>query len=82
MRKIHKLALNPYTERYQMPIGARILHVSWQHADVYIWYEFDTGAPMEERSIKVVPTGLEFDPGGLNYIGSAVANDLVFHVYC
>jgi hypothetical protein len=56
--------------------------VAWQKGDVCIWYEFEHGSSYgnEERIIRVIPTGVAFEED-LDYVGSAVSDDLVFHVY-
>jgi hypothetical protein len=66
-----------------MPIGAKILHVNVQFdiGNPYMWVAVDTTMPEELRHFRLVGTadrshrigrhmGVEFDPIGLEYIGT------------
>jgi hypothetical protein len=61
--------------------------VAWQHENPTLWIEVDPDKEPKPRRFNVVGTGDRFDPGdrydpdGALYVGSAISNDLVFHVY-
>ena len=66
-----------------LPSGARILTVAWQNGNPTIWAEVDPDAERKAiRSFAAVPTGSPWSkPEGATYLGSAVSDELVFHVY-
>lgn len=93
---IHKLTLNPYVAEYSIPSDAEIIKVEWQKNDnicseidnICLWYRFtsdDQGRcrwPIAIRTFVAFPTGCAFnDAEDLTYLGTAVNDDLVFHIF-
>ena len=82
-----KYALDRPQVSFDIPVGGRILAVAWQRGNPTMWIEVDLDAPLTERQFIAVPTGEPFELQLLNldgrtpYIGSAVGDELVFHVY-
>lgn len=66
-----------------MPVGAKILSVAMQGDQPCIWAMVDPDAPKEHRRFKTIPTGSDFDPEGLTYLGSfhGVEGWMVFHLF-
>jgi len=58
-----------------MPKGAEILSVCAIYSRPYVWALVDPQAPLEDRYFLIVPTGVEFDPCGLKYIGTVTMHD-------
>jgi len=59
------------------------LHVAFQKGDLVLWveHETDTFAVGNDMEIVVTGTGHEFDAEPLDYIGTAVSDTFVWHVY-
>ena len=58
--------------------------VAWQHDNPTLWIEVETDKPPQPRLFRVKATGERFDAGTEligQYVGSAISDDLVFHVY-
>lgn len=82
MRTIWKFQLSPFTEDYEMPRGARCLHVHEQHGDGWVWAEVETANPLVNHRLIVVPTGTAIPATRYGYVGSFHLVDLqVFHSF-
>lgn len=77
MKVIHKYILSSNT---MVPAG-RILKVDFQRSDLIAWIEIDFGQHALEQTLFSFPTGLTFDDRGLTFVGTAVSEYLVYHVY-
>ena len=58
--------------------------VAWQHDNPTLWIEVDPDKEPKPRRFRVKATGEPFDAGTAligQYVGSAVSDPLVFHVY-
>lgn len=65
-----------------MPIGAKILSVQAQGAEICMWALVNTDAKTEKRNFVVYGTGYEIPGGRMSYVGTAqIAGGLVFHVF-
>lgn len=79
-----KYALDRPQVSFDIPAGGRVLAVAWQRGNPTMWVEVDPTAPLAERRFIAVPTGEPFGlvaEGRTPYIGSAIGDELVFHVY-
>ena len=67
----------------EMPKGAKILDVHEQRDNPCIWTLVDPEAPKVKRHFRVIGTGLDFDPTGMEYIGTAhdILGWMVLHVF-
>ena len=63
-----------------MPYGASILHVGVQDAQLYVWAEVNTTAPLVDRHFHIAGTGHPI-PVGLHFVGSVMDGPFVWHVY-
>jgi hypothetical protein len=57
-----------------------VVAVAWQHENVTVWIDHPVESQKIQRSFEAIPTGLPFPPGA-THVGSAISDDLVFHVY-
>lgn len=72
-----------------MPVGARLLALQYQGSGLLeppaptLWALVDPAALRETRAFLIVGTGQEFDPTGLEYVGTCAAAGvfLVWHVF-
>lgn len=83
MKAIWKFTMHGPRQTIEMPEGAQILSLQTQHNEPQIWALVDPGADKESRTFRAIPTGAEFSPAGLAYVGTFQINDgsLVFHIY-
>lgn len=71
----------------EMPFGAEVLSLDWQHGDLCMWALVDPDAVKEQRHFVIVGTGHWVAPGeGLsseNFVGTIqyLGGDLIFHVF-
>ncbi len=67
----------------EMPIGAKILHVGRDPAEGIpcIWAEIGLMAPKCTRNFMIKGTGWNFEEVGLEYIGTAICGEFVWHIY-
>lgn len=75
----------------EMPVGAEVLSLEWQHDDLCMWALVNPDAPKEQRHFVVVGTGHEYTSP--NHQGAALTRegyvgmfqyaggDLIFHVF-
>lgn len=76
------MALGETRFSFEIPSGARLLHVREQNSRLAMWFEVDPGRPAETRTFEVVGTGDGPTEGWL-YHGTVFFNNatLVLHVY-
>lgn len=68
-----------YTE-ITMPMGARIVHVGYQHTDaLFFWAIVDKDMPKQHRTFRVVVTGHEF-PDRWMHVGTVLMEPFVWHL--
>jgi hypothetical protein len=68
----------------QIELGAKIIHVGFQNEQLYLWAEVDMNVIQETIDIFIQGTGqnlYEFQTLDLSFIGTAVGNPFVWHVY-
>ncbi len=68
----------------ELPKGAKILSVQFQHGEFQLWAEVDLASTeLEKRTIKFIATGHPFIPDGLVYIGTVQQNSgaFIWHIY-
>ncbi len=75
MSRVLKFQLT-FGNEWQVP-GA-VIAVAWQHDRLTVWCEVDAD-DADTRTLRVVATGGDV-PRGV-HVGSAVSDELVFHVY-
>ncbi len=80
--KIYKYLISPDSS-IMMPVGAKVLCVGVQRDETYLWAMVDPDAPGEERHFRAIPTGQQFDPTGMEYVGTfhGVEGWTVFHLF-
>ncbi len=79
MTVIYKFELRTVTT-LQLPRSAVVRAVAWQGMGIHMWIELDPDKEPVHRKFVVAATG-EPTPTGGAYVGSAISNLLVFHVY-
>ena len=62
-----------------VPVGP-IRAVAFQRGEVCVWVEVDKFNARRDRILIIYPTGVDVGPF-LNFVGTAVSDDLVWHVY-
>jgi len=73
--------------KYPLPVSDNLipagkpLHVGFQRGALHIWVEHENHMPDGEMSIAVLATGGSFAGDYLEYIGTAVSDEFVWHVY-
>lgn len=65
-------------ERTMLP--GPVVAVAWQKGNVVIWIEHQVEAGKYQRGFEAIPTGVDFIGIG-THVGTAVSDDLVFHIY-
>lgn len=89
-RVVWKYVIDEFEPVASMPANARILAVAWQWGGIALWAEIllDVDVPaLRPRRFQVIATGERFEPAALDgdgrtlYVGSAISDELVFHVY-
>lgn len=85
MKLIHKVMLEVGVEAYDLPRGAKVLHVNHQLGPLpTLWYLFDVENlhDLQRRFFRVFGTGHEFGDGdALSHVGSAICGPYVWHVF-
>lgn len=64
-----------------VPQGAQWLDVQVQNGWLCAWALVDPNRPLEEVTLHLVGTGVEFDASGQAYIGTVQVGDFVFHAF-
>jgi hypothetical protein len=69
--------------RISMPVGAKVLSVQVQGTTPVMWASVDPAAPKKDRFFQIVGTGWNFDPSGLEFVGTFQIDggSLVFHLF-
>ena len=85
MVTVFKYAIDPYNSETQLPVGAEILSVAFQHANFCLWAKIHTKAKTESRYFEIFGTGEEI-PSTMDtdykFVGTAHSdNGLVFHAF-
>lgn len=65
----------------EMPAGARLLCVSVQDRRPCVWFIVQETAERQVRAFRVVYTGMEITDARAEYVGTAVGEILVWHVF-
>lgn len=83
MNTIHKVALLILPQqRIALPEGARILHVNAQNDRPTLWYQCDTAAEIETKTIHLVGTGHAApETDEARYLGTVLLSPFVWHVF-
>lgn len=85
MITIFKYEIDNDDSEIELPIGAEILSVAFQHHILCMWMKIDTEVKMEIRNFEAFGTGHEIPQDmGFDYkfIGTAhTINGLVFHAF-
>lgn len=83
-RAIWKYPLTQPEQEVEMPYPGIIRAIAWQNGNPTLWVEVDPDGPIHKRRFAVVATGQRFSVNTYDhdaYIGSAISDELVFHVY-
>jgi hypothetical protein len=91
MRAIHKYIITGM-EPIAMPKGARVLHIDGQDGSICAWALVDTEQLAELRHFTVYGTGhelpddfreenLRMGEDGTRYLGTALCDEFVWHVF-
>lgn len=80
MRQVLKYTVTAAGVR--VPEG-NVLAVAWQRGEVCVWIEVSTHELylVPTRRLRAIPTGIPFDETKLRFVGSALSDDLCFHIY-
>ena len=84
MKAVHKYPLfgGPGSSiLMQMPAGATILSMQFQHGIPTIWAEVDTDQPMENRKIASFGTGWQLPEQPGKFIATLQEGEFVWHFY-
>jgi len=62
---------------------AQVIHVAYQHGVICLWAMVNPDAVQVVRKFRIFGTGFDFDPNGLNFIGTVLTADeqFVWHVF-
>ncbi len=83
MRTVWKITLNQPEQDFDLPQGARVVHVATQDDSPCLWLEVETMSRLiHYRTFAAYGTG-HVVPDDAFYVGTArgIAGGLVFHVY-
>ena len=84
MKTIWKFALDIGGRHLlDIPAGSKLLCVGPNPAvegQVALWFEIETSGKIAAKSFEIVATGGTV-PNGSDYVGSAICNPFVWHVY-
>ena len=82
MRTVWKITLNQPEQDFDLPRGARVVHVATQDDNPCVWLDLDTSRIVQSRTFAAYGTG-HLVPEDAAYVGTArgVAGGLVFHIY-
>lgn len=61
--------------------GMLPLHVGCQNDSVCLWAEVDTNAPEVAIAFQIVGTGMSLPSDNYSYVGTALVQSFVWHVY-
>lgn len=85
MKTIHKFPIEIVDfQVINIPSGAKFLHVDMQNQTMCLWALVDTDAPIVERRIRVIGTGLPAGDISIEqHIGSVLVlqGTYVFHIF-
>lgn len=76
----YQLVIRDGLQHLSIPEGARIVHVGMQWDTPTFWLEVNPEAALEFRTFQVYGTGHEI-PNSNIFIGTAVGNPFVWHIY-
>jgi hypothetical protein len=84
MKTIWKYTLLPHTH-IDMPVGAQILSIHEQDAEVCMWVMVEPEAATERRTFAYFGTGHRLPANPMEFLGTAhvllISGSLVFHVF-
>jgi hypothetical protein len=79
--KIHKQTLTRIGPNIlELPTDTDFLKVGFQNDELCVWYSFSS-ENIRRYTLEVIATGQEFEPIAKQYLGSAISDRLVWHVY-
>jgi len=90
VKTVWKYVLGPRDNTFQMPVGAKILHVGRAQGELALWALVDSDAEKIDRHFFTVGTGHELPDKGTSYVTfigtTMVPNampgmDIVIHVF-
>lgn len=89
MKAVYKYKLDPYVEEVMLPLGAQVLHVAAQGADINLWVLVDPVPEdpiLEKRRFRAFGTGHPIPSNEdecLLHVGTALlqGGTLVFHIF-
>ena len=67
-------------QEFNIPYGARLLHVGSQQDVPTLWVAVNPEQPLESRRFWIVGTGGEI-PRDATYVGTSVGSVFVWHIY-
>lgn len=69
------------TQAIEMPRGAEIISVQFQHGVMCLWAIVDSNAAAEQRIIQVFGTGHDFKAHNRKHLATLVQGAFVWHVF-
>lgn len=72
-----------FTNVFEIPVGARLVHLAEQHGQIAMWWEVDSDASTQQHRFQIFGTGHGPIREGLEYRGTCLfaGGDLVLHLY-
>ncbi len=82
MKVIYKFPLDiTDSQKVMLPSDFEILKIGFQGLTLMLWALVDPQCRVTWRTITIVGTGHEFDPGHKSYIDTVFMGDFVWHVF-
>lgn len=84
---VYKYPFNMTGEQteFELPIGAKLLHVAAQHNAFHLWALVDDDTILETRVVRIVGTGhdIPYAPARLAYLNTIMIGEgrFVFHAF-
>lgn len=79
---INRYALTEVRTRHNLGVGAEVLSVAGHKGDISLWARVPLVHDVDEwRTFVIVGTGTRVPDGDLKFIGTAILNEYVFHVF-
>lgn len=69
-----------FSPELTIPMDGRVIACGWQNGVPTVWVQHDAMFTSKPLILRMVPTGVDFQVPG-PHVGSAISDELVFHVY-
>lgn len=65
----------------KIPYNAKILSIQRQNGILCAWALVDPSEPPVTRRFRIIGTGFEFDPKGLEFLATVQGGSFVWHIF-